>query len=262
MKKLFFSAALFAVSFMYGQLPLEHSFANERTLKYSTPTETYYISKTTDNKLKIYNSNYSLYKTVNVPMPVNYDRLSFAADHAPFVISKNVFNNDNKFEFLLGVYHSTNTFAIKLLLIDEDGNLIQDFHPNATATGYAENFDIFHDSLNNVNKLIVYSDTVSSSNEWIPQTDIYTLPTTVLSAKEIQAVSTLSAFPIPASTVLNITNPGTGAGKVQVFDASGKIVADQSFSGSDPKISIDVQNLPKGTYIYRIGNASAKFTKN
>ncbi|WP_367117857.1 T9SS type A sorting domain-containing protein, partial [uncultured Chryseobacterium sp.] len=48
----------------------------------------------------------------------------------------------------------------------------------------------------------------------------------------------------------------------QVFDASGKIVADQSFSGSDAKISIDVQHLPKGTYIYRIGNASAKFTKN
>ena len=195
-------------------------------------------------------------------MPANYDRLSFGADHAPFIISKNVFNNDNKFEFLLGVYHSTNNFAIKLLVIDEDGNLIQDFHPNASATGYAENFEIFHDSLNNVNKLIVYSDTFSSNNELIPQTDIYTLPTSTLAAKEIQAVSKLSAFPIPASTVLNISNPGTGAGKVQVFDASGKIVADQSFSGSDPKISIDVQHLPKGVYIYKIGNASAKFTKN
>ncbi|OVE58435.1 T9SS type A sorting domain-containing protein [Chryseobacterium mucoviscidosis] len=262
MKKLLLSAALFVACFAFGQLTLEHTFTNEHTLKYSTPTETYYISRTTNNKLKIYTSNYTLYKTVNVPMPANYDRLLFAADNSSFLISKNIFNTDNKFEFLVGVYNYTNTYAIKLLLIDEDGNLIQDFHPNPSSKSYAENFEIFHDSVNNINKLIVYSDIFNSNNESTPQTDIYSLSTSVLAAKEIQTEAKLSAFPIPTSKILNITNPENGAHKVQVFDTTGKLVVNQSFLTSDSKISVDVESLPKGIYIYKIGNLSSKFTKN
>lgn len=262
MKKLLLSAALFAANFAFGQITLDHSFTNEQTLKYSTSTETYYISRTTDNKLKIYNSNYTLYKTVNVPMPANSDRLRFAGDKTSFVISKNIFNSDNKFEFLVEIYNYTNTYAIKLLLIDEDGNLIKDFHPDPTSKSFGDNFEIFHDSVNNINKLIVYSDVFNSNNGSIPQTDIYSLPSSVLAAKEIQAGAKLSAFPIPTNKILNITNPGNGVHKVQVYDATGKLVVDKSFSSLDNKISIDVESLPKGIYFYKIGDLSSKFTKN
>lgn len=261
MKKLFFSAALFAASFVFGQLTLEHAFNSEEAYVYSTATETYYFSLTADNKIKIYNQDYSLYKTVILPLPATYIHPSFSSNDIgyDFTVSKNIFNTDNKFEILIGAQSPNFDFRYKLMLINEDGVLLKDFNPDPTFSNV--NFNVYHDSVSNTNKLVVYNET-QINNTYQTHTEIYALPTTVLSAKEIQAVNTLSAFPIPASTVLNITNPGTGAGKVQVFDASGKIVADQSFSGSDPKISIDVQNLPKGTYIYRIGNASAKFIKN
>lgn len=258
MKKLLFSAfALMAANFAFGQLTLEHSFANESTFIYSTPTETFYISKTTDNKLKIYNSNYVLYKTVNVPMPTNFTRLDFYGEE--FAISKNIFNNDSKFEFMVGVFNDTQTFY-KLLLINEDGTLIQDFQTTPDHF-YGGEFHVFHDASTNTNKLIVHSATTFNTSS-IPLTDVYALPTSVLAAKEIQEGSKLSAFPIPTNKILNVMNPGNGANKIEIFDITGKLVVNKSFSTSEGKVSVDVETLPKGVYFYKIGNLSSKFTKN
>lgn len=267
MKKLLFSASLIVANFAFGQLTLEHSFTEERTLAYSTPSETYYVSKTVDNKLKIYNSNYTLYKTVNVPMPANYSVLSFASDNLDYIISKNIFNTDSKFEFLIAVYNynnNSNSYETKLLLINEDGTLLKDFNPNPASISYAEKFEIFHDSVLNVNKLVVHNESYITTINYnpIPQTDVYALPTSVLTTKEIQAGTKLSAFPIPTNKILNIVNPGNGANKIQVYDTTGKLVVDKSFSTSENKISIDVENLPKGIYIYKVGELSSKFTKN
>jgi len=263
MKKLLLSAALIVVNFAFGQITLDHDFTNEYAFTYVTDTQTFYISRTPDNKIKIYNSDFSLYKTVNVPMPTNYDRLLFWGDTSSLVASRNVFNTDSKFEFLVGIYSTVTNAGIKLILINEDGTLIKDFHPNTSVSVYAEEFEIYHDSVQNLNKLIVHSQNpMANGNSLDSQTQIYSLPTSTLTSKEIQNNTKLSAFPIPTNKILNITNPGNGANKVQIYDATGKLVVDKSFFASDNKISIDVESLPKGVYIYKIGNLSSKFTKN
>ncbi|OCA68503.1 hypothetical protein BBI01_18865 [Chryseobacterium artocarpi] len=258
MKKLLFSAvALMAANFAFAQLALEHTFTNEDTFVYSTSTETFYISKTTDHKLKIFNSDYSLYKTVNIPMPATFNRSDFYGEE--FSISKNIFNTDGKFEFMVSVFNDAQNYY-KLLLINEDGTLIKDFHTNPN-TFYGGEFHVFHDATTNTNKLTVRGATAFNINS-IPLTDVYGLPTTVLAAKEIQAGSKLSAFPIPTNKILNVMNPGSGANKIEVFDVTGKLVLNKSFSASEGKISIDVERLPKGIYIYKIGDLSSKFMKN
>lgn len=246
-----------AANFAFAQLTLEHSFTNENAFVYSTPTETFYISKTTDNKLKIYNSNYVLYKTVNVPMPANFNRLDFLGEE--FSISKNIFNTDGKFEFMVGVFNDNQTYY-KLLLINEDGTLLKDFHTDPD-TIYGGEFHVFHDATTNSNKLTVHSGT-TFNNSSVPLTEVYALPTSVLAAKEIQAGSKLSAFPVPTNKILNVMNPGNGANKIEIFDVTGKLVTNKSFLASEGKISVDVENLPKGMYVYKIGNLSSKFTKN
>lgn len=100
MKKLLFSAALVSANLVFGQITLEHTFTNEKAYPYITSTETYYIAKSNNNNLKIYNSDYSLYKTVNVPVPANYNMI-FYPENNLLTISKHVFNTDNKFEFLV-----------------------------------------------------------------------------------------------------------------------------------------------------------------
>ncbi|WET47839.1 T9SS type A sorting domain-containing protein [Chryseobacterium indologenes] len=160
---------------------------------------------------------------------------------------------------MVGVFNDTQTYY-KLLLINEDGTLIKDFHTDPN-TLYGEEFHVFHDATTNTNKLTVYSGT-TFNNSGTPLTEVYALPTTVLAAKEIQAESKLSAFPIPTNKTLNVMNPGNGANKIEIFDVTGKLVANKSFSASEGKISIDVENLPKGAYIYKIGDWSSKIMKN
>ena len=256
-------ATIFAANYAFGQITLQHSFAeSEEVYAYTNANETFYIGETSDNKLKIYNANYVLQKTVNIPIPSNYSLMfsGYNYDGNPFSISKHVFNTDDKFEFMIGAEYynnETSTHHIKLILINEDGELIKDFHPNDGVKKFAENYYVYHDSTTNTNKLIVHN--------WInnlDQNDVYSLPTSELSSREIQSKTKLSAFPIPTNKILNIINPKNGANKIEIFDTSGKLVLNKNFAGSENKISVDVENLPKGIYVYKIGDLSSKFIKN
>lgn len=260
MKKLLFSVAVFATSFAFGQITLQHSFPDgEEVYAYTSGNEMFYVSKTPDNKLKIYNADYSLKKTINVPIPTGYEMYFYGYnyDGNPFSISKHIFNTDDNYEFMIEIYNSANNWS-KMLLVNENGSLIKDFHPNPTAKRYGEKYEVYHDSLANINKLIVYNWINTSDN----QTDVYSLPTSALTTKEIQSKGKLSAFPVPANKILNIVNPENGTNFVEIYDASGKMVANKSFLKSENKISVDVESLPKGVYTYKIGDLSSRFIKN
>jgi hypothetical protein len=264
MRKIMLSVAMIATSFTFAQINLEHSFAdNEDVFVYTKENTTLYVTKTIDNKIKIYDSNYTLQKTVNVPIPSTYGM--FYSGHFgenPFFMSKNVFNNDNNYEFMVEVYQmgtSTTPMIFKTILIDENGNLIKDFHPNPSIKQSAENFEVYHDNISNMNKLIVRNQV---NGQPINQYDVYSLPTSQLTLKEVQSKTKLSAFPIPTNKILNIINPENGNNTVSVYDMSGKLVLSKSFGSSESKISIDVENLTKGIYIYKIGELSSKFIKN
>lgn len=255
--------AIIATNFVFSQVNLEHSFAdNEDVFVYNKDNSTLYVSKTPDNKIKIYNSSYSLQKTINVPMPSNHGMFysGFFGDNS-FFMSKHVFNTDDKYEFMVQTYfHDTvaGNITFKLLLINEDGVLIKDFHPNPLVKQSYENYEVYHDNVNNTNKLIVHNQVNGSINQF----DVYSLPTIALTTKEIQSQNKLTAFPIPTNKILNIINPVNGANKVQVYDASGKLIINKAFSSNEAKISIDVETLTKGIYIYKIGELSSKFIKN
>lgn len=259
MKKLLFSLAFVATDFAFGQITLDHSFAdNEDVYAFSKDTDMFYVSKV-GTQLKIYNANFSLIKTVNVPMPTNYDRLIFwySAEECSYSISKHIFNIDDKLEFLVEVYDTSGNFGAKLLLINDDGTLLKDFHSTPLTKSYAESFEIFHDSVNNINKLLVHN-RANISND---QTDVYSLPTSNLTSKEIKSKNKLTAFPIPTSKILNIYNPKNNVNKVEIFDATGKLVISKSFNSNEEKITINVENLTKGNYIYKIGDLASKFIK-
>ncbi len=261
MKKLFFSVAIIATNVTFGQITLEHSFDPTELVTAYSKDETIYVSfLESDNKLKIYNADYSLRKTVNIPMPANYNHI-WANGEGEYAVSKHIFNNDDKYEFLVTASYtdSNNKYYYKLLLINEDGQLIKDFHPNAGVINYRGYSQIFHDITNNKNKFIVNNSIVGNYQD---QLDVYSLPSTELSTKEIQSQGKLYAFPIPTNKTLNIVNPNNGTNTIEVFDYSGKLIINKSFSKTDNHISINVEQLPKGNYVCKIGNQSVKFIKN
>lgn len=258
------SVAMIATSLLFGQINLEHSFDNDvDVFVYTKENTTMYVTKTNDNKIKIYDSNYTLQKTVIVPIPSTYGM--FYSGHFgenPFFMSKNVFNNDNNYEFMVEVYQmgtGSNPMIFKTILIDENGNLIKDFHPTPSIKQATESFSVYHDNVTNTNKLIIRNNV---NGQPINQYDVYSLPTSSLNLKEVQSKSKLSAYPIPTNNVLNIINPENGSNTVNVYDTSGKLVLNKNFNSSESKISINVENLIKGIYIYKIGENSSKFIKN
>ncbi|WP_326984534.1 T9SS type A sorting domain-containing protein [Chryseobacterium sp. MYb264] len=251
MRKLLFSAALFTASLSFGQITLEHTFPQDEIFaNYSNDTELYYCSQNENTpSIKIYNSDFALLKTLNLTIPTGYTYTSFPEDYQ-YPISKYLFNTNDKLEFIV-FYQNLNGPASKMQIIDEDGIIIKDF-PGEYRMEYLK---IYHDPIDNVNKL-------QARNEITAQTEVYTLPTSVLANKEIMnAKNKLVAFPNPAKTTLKVTNPKNNFNKVEVFDVTGKLVLAQSFSNSEETISLHVENLTTGNYIYKIGNLSSKFIK-
>lgn len=258
MKKILFSLATLVTSLAFGQITLEHSFPSNRGVKvFNDGAKIYYFVSDYNtaeyrNKISIYNSDYTLYKTITFPWDTSYNSgIGFLGDYG---ISKYVFNTDEKFEFIVTVVNNT-TQQKKNFILNEDGDIIKDLADYYVANEYV---NIYHDSLNNVNKMkLVKRD---GTNAGI--TEIYLLPTTELTTKEIQGKNKLSAFPIPTNKILNIINPENGSNKIEIYDLSGKLILIKNFSYNENRISLNVENLLKGTYIYKIGDLNSKFIKN
>lgn len=68
MRKILFSiATVFATSFTFGQINLEHSYQlDEAVLNYSDSQDLKYVSLK-DSQITVYNSDYSVYKTFKFP---------------------------------------------------------------------------------------------------------------------------------------------------------------------------------------------------
>jgi hypothetical protein len=251
MRKLLSSIAMLATGFAFGQINLVHTFpASEDAAMYINDNQLLYCTQIVDTPvIKIYGQNFNYIKTLNITMTAGYDWMTFDTD-LDHQVSKNIFNSNDKLEFI--VYFKANgTPDSKVKIIDEDGAIIKDF-PGTYRIEYTK---IYHDPVDNTNKIKLF-------NETTQQTEIYSLPTSTLGNKEILTVkSKLVAFPIPAKTVLKINNPQNNAHKVEVFDTTGKLVITQPFASHDDSISLNVQNLTNGLYIYKIGDLSAKFIK-
>jgi hypothetical protein len=249
MKKTLFSLAILVANFAFGQITLEHSFpAEENVTVYRNENQTFYCStKYESNVINIYKADYSLYKTINLQSPDGFGTVSFPdADNFQY-ISKNIFNIDDKLELLIAFRNGAQS---KLQIINEDGEILKNFDN----VYYDYDIELFTDKTVNKNKLVL----LTTAN----MSEVYSLPTSELTTKEIERLNKLSAFPIPTNKTLNILNPQNGGNKIEIYDAIGKLVLNKSFGVNENRISINVENLPKGTFVYKIGNVSSKFIKN
>ncbi|MCQ9633376.1 T9SS type A sorting domain-containing protein [Chryseobacterium sp. WG23] len=257
MKKIIVTLAMAAGSLIFGQITLGKNFSSENLQVYTNTNETFYYSTGFNiSQVKIYKADYSLYKQFTPSVPAGYSMFIDQYKNN-FVLSKNVFNTDNKLEIIITFekYNSTTSQREYIIRIyNEEGNVLHEFGPNYQ---FSDEYDIniYHDHTTNTNKLRLF-------NQGTGSTEIYNLPTTSLSAKEVRAKNKISAFPIPAQKTLNIMNPLDGSKAVEIYDRSGKLVMNKSFGSMENLISIDVENLPKGTYFYKIGELNAKFIKD
>ena len=68
-----------------------------------------------------------------------------------------------------------------------------------------------------------------------------------------------SAYPNPASVAVHLPYTSTVAGEMCVYSIDGKLVERRSVSAGSGNVTLKVDNLPAGIYVYRMNNATGKF---
>lgn len=245
-KLLYLFIAISSISF--GQT-LEKSYTSEgfnnkpKNFAFLTENNLYYLTmNVTNSEISIYNSDHTLYKTVSLTLPSNFEleQIYFASDK--------LFNSDSKIEILVGTDEMNGCCVRKMLLFNEDGgNNLFDF-------GDKFDVDIFKD-LNNNYKMLTSKDA---------SFDIYSLSGTLtVSQENFLYKRKMISFPNPSSNSINITNPfkNNENEKIQVYDINGRKVLEKNIVGNGENIKLDISELSKGVYNYRIREFGNKFVK-
>ena len=125
MKKYFLGAiCLFlAINDLSAQITLEHTFLNKElssVILFSANGTKIMVNDTGVAQVKLYNTDYSLWKTINLPA---YSGYKF---NAVSYVSDNLFNSDALVELLAQYYSATSVPHNKWQVINELGTLVAD----------------------------------------------------------------------------------------------------------------------------------------
>ena len=258
MKKMFLTmavtTALVFSQVANGQITLEKTFDGQ--VGYSgTYISTYqdyytYVNAET-NQIRLYNEDYSLYKTITVVPPTG---LSIGSAS---LFSKNIITTDNKVTFFVLFTASTmptdrNLYST-LRLYNEDNAIVKDF-------GYSYLFGTSYHAVSNECRLsilrYVYTDKITYA------TDIYSLPGTVTDLRSAQVEKTKQfPYPNPANTVIVLPyklEQGETA-VMNIYNMNGQLVDVKQIDFVFDRILLNVSGYAKGVYIYEVKGVSNRF---
>jgi len=130
-------------------------------------------------------------------------------------------------------------------------------HPFGDKTG----LDYVFEDFNYVNKILYVDqynyDTQTSSYKLSNRTNYNYNSTISLSIEQPEiANATMTVFPNPTASTLNINSSNNAIDKIVVFDAAGKTVLQQEGSATQ----LNVEKLATGLYIIEAYSGNAKFT--
>ena len=231
-----------------SQITLDHSFNYSTTVtKINESTYKYFLMDVPNKQCRIYNMDFSLYKTIDLPVEEGawlYD-IRF--------VSERLFNDDSNIEVLYTTYKwittNTNTgegyYVYRSKVMSENGTVLLDV-PGALYSYVnevsPEKYSLF---------LFIYD---LSVDPYTISTNIYKLPgqlNTIDGAKK-SAVHT-SVYPNPATGLINIEYilpPDIKLARIHILDASGRKHSEYLVDGSTDRLSIETNLFPPGIYFY------------
>ena len=226
-----------------AQITLESTYSHSGTYtQLAISGNKFYVMDVGANQCRVYNTNHSLWKTLNLQIPAN----NYLYDIK--YVSEGLFTTDNSL-CLAYVYYSYNetgqyyTFTAKV--IKENGVTL------LTVPGCQ--YLYVHTLADGSTKLVTYSYNNSVYPSTI-ETAVYNLPGNYVAQNEFNKEQ-MPAWPNPASDNINIPYqlPGASAeGELLLFDIQGKLLKSFALHQNSGKVSISVSSFPSGTYLYRI----------
>jgi len=214
----------------------------------------FFVMDVTNSQCRIYNTNHSLWKTINLEVPSGQYLYDIQ------YISENLFTNDNHLSLIYTyyLYDEVNQFyTYTTKVIKEDGSLLL----NLPGCQYYYVTTLLDGST----KLVTYSYDYSIWPSTVT-TAVYSLPGTLLSQDElVQPVQSnkLTAFPNPASDHISLVLAeavSSADAILQMHNSAGQLVLQKPLQTGQKQFQLHIGQYPKGVYFYEIKDGS-KATK-
>ena len=234
--------------------------------------QTYYDEQTNIIGIKKYDENFQVIENKvvvrNVPHFDNYTPNISGVNN----ITAKLFNDDNNYEILISYTLNEGTFSElgyeerrnmeqKLLLVNENGTILQDFGMAAYLSSGNAICQYKNKWYYSVVKYIYVKEQVEGQTytrtvaEYI--TDIYQIGKQSIQGLSQVSSSHIPAYPNPAISEIYIPTPN-GQG-IRIYDMNGRLV--DSRSGNGEVVNVNVSGYPSGNYIYQTQGNSGVFIK-
>lgn len=243
---LFFAYFLVSAQFLSAQVVLEQSYNYSGTFATLEQSgDKFYIMDVPNEQCKIYNTNHSIWKTINLSIPTDYYLYDVN------FISENLFNSDNALEILYIYYKyvsSGDYYVYESRIINENGDELL----KVPGGGYCEIKQVGEN-----NKLMVYVFDYSVSPYTI-QTKVYNIgqaATPIMNPVASNQLMLNDAYPNPSNSYFTIPYQipeGVDFGNLQLLDINGKILQNHNIDSHFDHLKLNTSTLRKGVYLYKI----------
>jgi hypothetical protein len=229
-----------------SQINFEHSYPATSYLSVinlSSSGYKYLLSDYSNNTVKLYNLNHSLWKSITLDIPAGY---TLASTSAFSNISEELFNTDALLELSYTYYQTTPTYYYETKIINENGTVLLTISNCGMA--YAVNTGT------NGWKLRA---TIFDSSGTFTSNDVYSLVGTMplmLAESGINNIDVLSnPYPNPSqtSTKINYQLPtGTNSAEIIFYNLNGLEVKRFKVDNTFNTLELNNSDLIAGTYLY------------
>lgn len=176
-------------------------------------------------------------------------------------ITQHIFNNDDEYEFMVTYKLTDNTNwesneYQKIIVFDSKGNIVKDFGTAREMWWFLNGVFL----LNNQAYIIIEKYNANGGYT----KELYSVPTTV-NPNQLKSATisntTLSAFPNPAKTFVNLSYNVSGVedAEMVITDANGRVVERRIVNAMQDNLRLNVANYKRGMYFYEVQGFTGRF---
>lgn len=198
----------------------------------------YYVADKQAGQLKLYNTNHTLWKSINLSIPAGFE-FSYV-----YHVAEMLYSLDGTVGFVFTYYKTSPSIVYEARVINENGTVLLTV-ANATS---AFPYQVCNEGAKLIATLTDYTSGITSSK-------VFSLPGDLYTDMDKNYSDFLPAYPNPASATVRIPyqlTDGLQDGIISLFDANGNEIRTYQIEKENNELIIGTGMLDPGIYFYSV----------